>query len=177
LASQASGGSEDRQHRPVIQRQALTLDEQVVHRGPVLLDGVARDGLAPYGFGVDIRRALDRREAVLRGLGIDPGDSDRTARLGELERRGVGERVAARSGQTFVAEVGAKFRGRVQLSERSADGRLYAVVTDGARFVVLEASPDLKLCDGQTVVLTRDPRGRVQVRAHDMDREQEASAR
>ncbi len=49
----------------------------------------------------------------------------------------------------------ATFQGRVQLSERGADGTPYAVVTDGTRFVVVQAGRDLRSRDGQAVAFDR----------------------
>jgi hypothetical protein len=114
--------------------------------------------------------ARPRRAEVLRRLGIDPADPDRTAKLRELERRGLGERFGMRSGQTFLAEMPGAFQGRVQLSERGADGTPYAIVTDGVRFVVVQAGADLRSRGGQAVTFDRARGNEWRARDPDMDR-------
>ena len=157
-------------HRVVLRKEALGLDDQVGHRGPVLLDRLGSRPLAPYGFGSDVRVARQRRTEVLRQLGIDPADPERTAKLRELERRDLGEGLAVRSGQTFLAELPGAFQGRVQLSERAADGTPYAIVTDGVRFVVVQAGADLRSRDGQAVTFDRARGAQWRARAPDIDR-------
>src|SRR5262249_53953325 len=63
--------------RVVVRKDALTLEEQVNHCGSVPLDRLAGQPLAPYGFGAEVDRALERRAERLRTLGIDPADADR----------------------------------------------------------------------------------------------------
>jgi len=93
-------------------------------------------------FGAEVRQALEERRAVLHELGVAPGDPDRVAQLRELQRRAVGEEVAARSRQKFLAQAPSTFRGRLRpLQEHDA----YAVVSDGARFVLVPASPELRV--------------------------------
>ena len=55
----------------------------------------------------------------------------------------------------------------MQLSERGADGTSYAIVTDGERFVVVQAGADLRSRDGQAV--TSDRARDTQWRARDPD--------
>ena len=43
----------------------------------------------------------------------------------------------------------------MQLAERGADGTPYAVVSDGARFVLVQAGADLQLRVGQAVAFDR----------------------
>jgi hypothetical protein len=126
--------------------------------------------MAYYGFGHEVRKAATRRAEVLRQLGIDPADPDRTAKLRELERRGLGEGFAIRSGQTFLAEMPGAFQGRVQLPERGADGTPYAIVTDGVRFVVVQAGADLRSRDGQAVTFDRARGAQWRARDPDIDR-------
>jgi len=135
-----------------------------------VLDRLAGQPLAPYGFGADVDRALQRRAERLRALGIDPADPDRIGQLRELERRALGEGFASRSRETFVLETPSTFQGRVQLSERGADGTPYAVVSDGTRFVMVQATPDLRARDGQVVALQRGRDGRLRARDPDIDR-------
>jgi uncharacterized protein DUF3363 len=77
-------------HRVVLRKDPLGLDDQVGHRGPVWLDRARAQSLAPYGFGVEVRKALDRRDAVLRSLGIDPADPEWLTKLREMQRRALG---------------------------------------------------------------------------------------
>lgn len=156
--------------RIVVRKEALGLEEQVNHRGPVPLDRLAGQPLAPYGFGADVDRALQRRAERLRALGIDPTDPDRVGKLRELERRALGEGFAARSRESFLAETPSTFQGRVQLSERGADGTPYAVISDGTRFVMVQATPDLRARDGQVVALQRGRDGALRARDPDIDR-------
>ena len=123
----------------------------------------------PHGFGADVRRAVDRRADALRALGIDPHDPARLTKLREVERHALGQRFAARSGQSFLVEPPPNFQGRVELGDRGADGTPYAVVTDGTRFALVQATPDLRARDGQAVSLRRDRDGRL--RAHDPDKD------
>ena len=168
--SSSSGAPSPAQSRVVVRKEELDLGEQVHYRGPVLLDKLANLPLAPYGFGADVRRAVDARGAALRALGIEPADPERTPKLHEMARRGIGQGLAARSGQTFLADVPATFQGRVQLTERGADGALYAVVTDGSRFVLVRAGADLRARDGQVVTFDRARDGRWRARDPDIDR-------
>jgi hypothetical protein len=153
-----------------VRKDALALEEQVNHRGPVVLDRLAGQPLAPYGFGAEVDRALKRRAERLRSLGIDPVDPERVAKLRELERRALGERFGSSSGLTFVPDTPGAFQGRVQLAERGADGTPYALVTDGTRFFVLTVTPDLRARDGQLVALKRDRDGKWHARDPDVDR-------
>ena len=154
-------------HHVVVRKEPLGLDEQVRHRGSVLLDRLADRPLAPYGFGDELRRMLERRAEVLRGLGIDPADPGRGSKLEEVDRRAFGQELAARSAQSFLAETPAGFQGRVELVDRG-EGRVpYTVVTDGTRFVLTPASPELRTRAGRVVALVRDRDGNL--RAHDPD--------
>ena len=166
----SSGAPSPAQSRVVVRKEELDLGEQVHYQGPVLLDKLANLPLAPYGFGADVRRAVDARGAALRALGIDPADPERTSKLREMERRGLGQGLAARSGQTFLADMPATFQGRVQLTERGADGTPYAVVNDGSRFVLVRAGADLRARDGQVVTFDRVRDGQWRARDPDIDR-------
>jgi type IV secretory pathway VirD2 relaxase len=174
FASRPEGGpSPDlslQRQRVVVRKDALGLEEQVSHRGPVVLDRLAGQPLAPYGFGAEVERALKRRAERLRSLGIDPADPERVAKLRELERRALGERFGLSSRLTFVPDTPGAFQGRVQLAERGSDGTPYALVTDGTRFVVLTATPDLRARDGHLVALKRDRDGKWHARDLDIDR-------
>jgi hypothetical protein len=76
-------------HRLFIQRQSLALYEQVKHPGPVWLDRVSLEGLAYYGFGADVRKAVRDRQEMLRTFGIDPNDPGRHRALSALERKAL----------------------------------------------------------------------------------------
>ena len=76
-------------YRLVVRKEPLSLKEQVVHRGPVWLDGVETKALARWGLGADVRQAVAERREALRRLGTEPDDPDRVAKLRELERHGV----------------------------------------------------------------------------------------
>ncbi len=149
-------------------RKEPSLEEQIQHRGRTAIDGVKTEALSPFGFGAEMKRALEQREAVLSRLGIRPGDPNRSPDRCELERCATGEAFAARTNQTFVRDTPERFRGRVQLEEtRFPD---YAVVSDGLRFVVLRNSPELRAAQWKKVSLSRDSQGRVLVRP-EMDRD------
>lgn len=75
------------------------------HAGPVWLDQVNSSSLAPYGFGSEVGRAVEQRHEGLRALGIAPDDPRRAAKLRDLQQRAVGEAIAARTGQQYLAQV------------------------------------------------------------------------
>jgi hypothetical protein len=151
-------------YRLVIRKEPLSLKEQVVHCGPVWLDGVETKTLAHWGLGADVRQAVVARSEALRRLGIEPGDPDRVAKLRDLERRALGAEIAGRSGLTFLARVPEVFRGRIQQpAELAGPQSAYAVVSDGERFVVLRATPALRALQGQSVAVARDAKGRLVV--------------
>jgi hypothetical protein len=151
-------------HRLVMHKEPLSLETQVRHPGPVWLDRVKTDSLAPYGFGAELKRAVEHRRETLRRLGVQPDDPNRSGKLRELERRGVGREIATRSGQAFVPSIADPFRGRVQLGDEGSPGASYALVSDGQRFVVLRATVALRALQGKMVTVTRDAQGRLLVR-------------
>lgn len=151
-----------------VQKLPLSLDETPGHRGPVWLDRVDAAVLAPWGFGAKVARALDARRNALRALGIAPEDPRRDAKLREVERQAVGEGMAALTRQQFLAKTPDRFRGWVQAGPERAP---YAVVSDGARFVLVPASRELRVLVGKTVVVARDGHGRLTIGAPDRDRD------
>ncbi|MGH7438309.1 MAG: DUF3363 domain-containing protein [Polyangiaceae bacterium] len=151
-------------HRLLLRKEPLSLQAQVGHRGPVWLDRVQTEALAPYGFGADVKRVAEQRSEALRRLGVQPEDPNRSARLRELERRELGGELAARSRQTFVASAPDGFRGRVRVGDPGSPAASYAVVSDGQSFVLLRATAALRAAQGTTVTVTRDANGRVLVR-------------
>ncbi len=157
------GGAPPR-HRLLVRKEPLSLKEQVVHRGPVWLDGLKMETLAAWGLGADVRLAVaDRREA-LRRLGVEPDDPNRHAKLSEMERAAVGREIASRSGLTFLAHAPDGFCGRAQRAEAPAATSAYTVVSDGRRFIVLRATPALRALHGKSVEVARDAKGRLVVR-------------
>ncbi len=160
----ARGRDAPPRYRLLVRKEPLSLKEQVVHRGPVWLDRVDAKTLAHWGLGADVRQAVVARREAMRRLGIGPDDPDRIAKLRELERRGLGVEIAARSSLTFLARVPEGFRGRIQPAERAGPPSTYAVVSDGERFVVLRATPALRALQGKSVAVARDAKGRLVVR-------------
>jgi type IV secretory pathway VirD2 relaxase len=158
------------QHRLVIRRYPLALGDQIHHRGPVWLDRAAAQPCALYGLGADVLRAIEKRNGNLRRLGIDPNERDRERKLHELERRAVGERFAASTKQHLVTDMPDRFRGNVRITERTPAGVSYAIISDGSRFVVTQASRELQSLDGKQVAVSRDARGQLQFTAPDRDR-------
>jgi hypothetical protein len=151
-----------------VQRVPVPFDQASGHRGPVWLDRVEEAPLAYWGFGADVRRALDRRRETLRALGIALEDPRKDAKLRDVERRAVGEEMAARLRQEFLAKPPERFRGRLQAGH---EGTPYAIVTDGARFVLVPASSEVRALAGKAVTVVRDVQGRIAVRAIDRDRD------
>jgi hypothetical protein len=109
---------------------------------------------------------LDERRDTLRALGIAPEDPRRDTKLREIERQAVGEAMAARTGQQFLAKTPDRFRGRLKAGP---EGAPYDVVTDGARFVLVPALREVRGFAGKTVAVLRDAQGRLTVRALDRD--------
>ena len=160
-------------HGLFVRKEALSLEELVRHRGEVWLDRVRTPELARHGFGADVGRAQARRFDALRRLGIEPGDSNRAAKLQEVERLAVGEEMAARSGKVFVARAPEGFRGRVGVMGPAEAKTPYVSVSDGSRFVLVPATPALQQALGRVVELSRDRHGNVRARldpGRDMDR-------
>jgi type IV secretory pathway VirD2 relaxase len=187
-------------HRLSVEAIPLGLDAQVGHRGRVWLDSVDTTRLAREGFGAEVRAAVERRHQVLRELGIEPDSARRGARASEpargtvgggtarptgsdspgvarggpvadpqeLARRAAGEALAREWRMTFLREVPERFAGRVQSGPA---GSGYLAVSDGARFVLVPATPRAHALMGRTVEVARDAEGRfVRIRTQDLDR-------
>ncbi len=163
LLEQRAGSSPAR-HRVVWRKEPLSLAEQVNHPGPVWLDRADLRSLAPYGLGAEVRKAVHDRLAALRQLGVPEDPSRRLASLRELERRAVGQDLAASSGCAFIPGVPDGIRGTVQIQVARA-GTPYAIVSDGTRFAVIPATAALRDLEGKAVAISRDPDGRAVVRA------------
>jgi type IV secretory pathway VirD2 relaxase len=151
-----------------VEKLPLSIEQTPGHRGPVWLDQVDGPTLARWGFGADVARALDERRHALRALGIAPDDPRRDAKLREIERQAVGEGMAARTRQAFLAKTPDGFLGRLQVG---ATGAPYAVVSDGARFVLVPAWQEIRGLAGKAVAIARDRHGRLTIRALDKDRD------
>jgi type IV secretory pathway VirD2 relaxase len=151
-----------------LQKLPLALEQTPSQRGPVWLDQVDEAPLARWGFGAQVRHAIEQRRETLRALGIAPDDPRRDAKPREIERRAVGEGIAARTRQQFLAKTPDRFGGRLQAGP---EGAPYAVVTDGARFVLVPASRNLRAFEGKAVVVSRDAQGRLAIGAPDRDRD------
>ena len=157
-------------HQVVFRKEPLSVPAQVSHSGPVWLDRVKTDALAPYGFGAELKVALEQRHEALLRLGVQSDDPDRAVKLREVERRAVGREIAARSGRAFLPSAPDAFRGRVHIGDPGSPAGGYAVISDGQRFVVLRASAGLRAAQGKTVAVTRDAQGRLLIRpAPDLD--------
>lgn len=137
-------------HYLAVRRLGLELEEQVFYRGPVWLDTLRGTPLAVYGFGAEVRRAMERRDGELCAIGIDPVDCSRIGRLQELERRDVGREIAARTGKTFLGETAGVFRGRIELAGNRSI-RPLAIVSDRSRFVLVPATRELRVRLGRDV--------------------------
>jgi type IV secretory pathway VirD2 relaxase len=151
-----------------LQKVPVSLEQAPGHRGPIWLDRVEKASLAPWGFGADVRQALERRREALRAIGIAQEDPRKDAKLREAERRAVGEGMAARTHQEFLVKAPDRFRGRLQAGP---EGAPYGVVTDGARFVLLPASGEVRRLAGKPVEVLRDAQGRLSIRSRDRDRD------
>jgi len=153
-------------HRLLIHKEPRALENQVGHEGPVWLDRIKVAALAPYGFGAEVRRAVERRREALLKFGIQPDDPNRVAKLRDLEGQCVARHFATRSGQVHLPSVPDGFRGRLQMTGPQVPAGLsgYAVVSDGLRFVLVRASTVERASDGRPVTVTRDGKGRAVVR-------------
>ena len=104
------------------------------------------------------------RLAALRQLGVPEDHSRRLSSLRELERRFVGQELAASSGRAFVPSASDGMRGTVQVHVAPA-GTSYAIVYDGTRFAVMPATAALRDLEGKAVAISRYPDGRTVLRA------------
>ncbi len=157
-------GSSPPRHRVVWRYEPLSLEAQVKYPGPVWLDQVDSQSLAPHGLGVEVRRAVHDRRAALRQLGMPEDPSRRLSSLRELERHSVGQELAASSGRAFVPSAPDGMRGTVQI-HMARTGTPYAIVSDGTRLAVVPATGALRGLEGKTARISGYPDGRTVVRA------------
>jgi type IV secretory pathway VirD2 relaxase len=166
----ARQGEAPARHRVVMHIEPLTLAAQVRHAGPVWLDRIKAESLAPYGFGAELRLAVKQRREALQRMGLQPDDPARSIKLREMERRTVGKDRAAATGQRFLPLAPGVFRGRLELVGAASAAASYAVVSDGERFVVLRTTSALRASNGKEVTVRRDGKGRLVVQPTvDMD--------
>ncbi len=149
-----------------LEKVPLSIDKTPEHRGPVWLDKVDEASLASWGFGTEVSRALSKRHDALRAFGISPDDHRREAKLREMERLAIGEKIAARTGQHFLSKTPDRFLGKVLAGP---EGVPYAVVTDRLRFILVPASRETLSFSGKAVTVSRDEHGRLSLRVVDRD--------
>lgn len=146
--------------RFVVHRDGLRLEDQVTYPGPVRLDRLSVHGLAPTGFGAELRSALERRSAFLRRIGIDPASSGRIDVLRERERAMLGRHLEQAAGLQFLETPPRDFRGRVVLLERRPSGLQYAQLEDGVRFTLVPATGLVRRMEGRAMTVAEAMRGR-----------------
>jgi len=146
-----------------------SLQAQVERRAPTWLDKLDPTGAAPYGFGGELQRALQRRAKFVEAVGLAQGVGTTVERLTELERRDVGERVAAANGCRFLAVPPARFQGVAFSVE---DGRRLAVVNQRLRQVaIVDAEGTPASIEGRAVEIVRGPGGRLLLQHRTLTRE------
>jgi type IV secretory pathway VirD2 relaxase len=134
-----------------------SLQAQVERRAPTWLDKLDPTGAAPYGFGADLQRALSRRARFVAALELEPGIGTNLDRLTELERRDIGERVAAANGCRFVPVPPTGFQG-VVLSVDA--GRRLAILDHRSRQLTIVAAQGTPASlNGRLVEIVRGPGG------------------
>jgi hypothetical protein len=151
-------------------KEPMPLSAQIPHPGLVWLDKLRTEELAPYGFGAELRRMVAQRRDVLRGWETGPDDPNREAKFVEVRMRAIGKEIADRTGERMLEHPPSGFRGRVQVFEGREGAPPYAVVSDGSRFVLVEAGPGVRAAQGRMVTFSRDEKGRMVVRG-DRDRD------
>jgi hypothetical protein len=153
---------------------ALPLEEQITRRGPTWLDSL--DPRAPrvfYGFGSELRTAIEQRERFLRTVGIEPEPREARLRaLEHLERVDLGRKLAAEHGVAELAAPDLGMRGRMLACGESASGTPLVYILDQAhrRLAVMPAAPDVAALIGKNVTVARDQKGRLVVRPDGLDR-------
>ena len=147
---------------------APPLEEQITRRGPTWLD--SRDPQAPrvfYGFGSEIRTAIEQRERFVLGLGIaaEPRDG-RTRALERLERQDLARKLAAEHRVTALASPPPGMRGQLLMVPGSATREPIAYMLDtvNRRLALVPVPSDLSLV-GRSVSVSLDRAGQLVVRA------------
>jgi hypothetical protein len=104
-----------------------------------------------------LQRALSRRATFVAALELDPGIGNNLDRLTELERRDIGERVAAANGCRFVPVPPTGFQG-VVLSVDT--GRRLAILDHRSRQLTIVAAEGTPASlNGRLVEIVRGPGG------------------
>ncbi len=116
----------------------------------------------------DARSRTGQLVEVVRDGSGRPVLAEELADRRELARRAAGETFARERRMTFLRTVPEGFVGRVQAGP-AGSGSL--AVSDGARFVLVPATPETLALAGRTVEVTRDAQGRfVGFRPRSLDR-------
>ncbi len=119
----------------------------------------AREARSRTGQLVDVARDSSGRPVLAEEI------ADRR----ELARQAAGEMLARETQTAFLKTVPEDFVGRVQAGPA---GSGHLAVSDGARFVLVPATPEALALHGRTVEVARDAQGRfVGLRARSLDRE------
>ena len=160
--------TEPARERLWLKKLPLALEDTPGHRGPC---GSTKWTRPRWLAGGSVRRSVARSSSGARRCArsaLRPTILGGTPSFGRFERRAVGEGMAARTRQQFLAKTPDGFRGRLQAGP---EGAPYAVVTDGGRFVLVPASRTVRALDGKAVVVSRDAQGRLTIGAPDRDRD------
>jgi type IV secretory pathway VirD2 relaxase len=117
----------------------------------------------------EARSQTGRHVEVVRDAGGGPVLAQGRADHGELARQAAGETFARDTRMTFLKSVPEGFVGRVRAG---AAGSGHLAISDGARFVLVPATPEALALAGRTVEVARDAQGRfVGLRPRSLDRE------
>jgi type IV secretory pathway VirD2 relaxase len=141
-------------HRVALRQEPMRLTAQVGYIGPVWLDRVAMT--APFGFGAEVRRLLEQRDAFLRSMSIPAGDK-RLPQLQRRERERLAAELAKKTGRTVRKDL-AGFEGRIRLCDSLPNGNQYAEISDGKQLCVVPADRHVRGLDGQHVALSFEAR-------------------
>jgi hypothetical protein len=117
----------------------------------------------------EVRSRTGQLVEVVRDGSGRPVLAEALAHRRELARRAAGESFARDTGIIFLSTVPAGFVGRVDEGP-ARSGHL--VVSDGARFVLIPATPEALALASKTVEVARDAHGRfLGLRPRSLDRE------
>jgi hypothetical protein len=145
------------------------LRTQATYPGPTWLDrqAAAPDG-APWGFGAELRRAVEDRAAYLRSRGLDPRGGSLTAEQLEASERTLLMRQLARDlgPEAAAAPLASGLRGVLRTAPPLPSGRAVAYVVDerSKRFAVVDATPETTRLTGRLVDVSVGAGGYLNVR-------------
>jgi hypothetical protein len=168
LGQLAAREADQPRFRVSVDRIESSLQAQVERRAPTWLDKIDAGGTAPYSFGAEVQRALQERAKFVAGLDLAPGVTTRS-RMAELERRELGERVAAENGCLFVAAPPAGFQG-VVLGVHPG-GRLAILDQRSRQVAIVDVEGSPTPFKNRVVEIVRGPGGKVTVRQQTLERE------